>query len=213
MLSRVSSSSMARASLYSAGGRRFKSRSTAIYGLDTQADPGEPSPSYPWTKLRPEGPKIKIWTPGPPYQRVWMTLVVDSHRFAFQIHTCKSVAKTVNLLWLKRTWSDDFWKRKKRFRCTINSTKQKKCYNRVTRPARVRKQSTGNLQVTRNSGLWETIDVSFQALNSKTTDLKKIMKKQIFNYRNLRNVFLDSLQRATLSCQSHESYHYQPTNR
>ena len=89
---------MARASLYSAGGRRFKSRSTAIYGLDTQADPGEPSPSYPWTKLRPEGPKIKIWTPGPPYQRVWMTLVVDSHRFAFQIHTCKSVAKTVNLL-------------------------------------------------------------------------------------------------------------------
>ena len=107
-----------------------------------------------------------------------MTLVVDSHRFAFQIHTCKSVAKTVNLLWLKRTWSDDFWKRKKRFRCTINSTKQKKCYNRVTRPARVRKQSTGNLQVTRNSGLWETIDVSFQALKSKT-DLKKNGKSLI----------------------------------
>ena len=157
MLSRVSSSSMARASLYSAGGRRFKSRSTAIYGLDTQADPGEPSPSYPWTKLRPEGPKIKIWTPGPPYQRVWMTLVVDSHRFAFQIHTCKSVAKTVNLLWLKRTWSDDFWKREKRFPCKIKLKWTEKMLQSDTRPARVPRQATGNLQVTRNSGLWETI--------------------------------------------------------
>ena len=103
--------------------------------------------------------------------------MVDSHQFVFLIHTCKSDAKTVNL-WLKRTWSDDFWKREKRFPCTIKLNYTKKFNKRVMRPIRVRRQSTGHLQVTRNSGLWETIDVSFPALKSKT-DLKKNGKSLI----------------------------------
>ena len=59
------------------------------------------------------------------------------------------------------------------------------------------RQSTGHLQVREFPDCEKRFDVSFQALNRKATDLKKTIKLQIFNFRNLQNVFLDSLRRAT----------------